>query len=367
MAASSQTPTLAAYAAAPTPVDDRNSRITVKSCFLAVLISIVLIEIIVGRTNLMWRIVPETDVGILLNMEDQIIQANPNPKVLVFGSSRGRGAFLPTVMEKEMGLRRGEVLSLAMGGAHIQNALLTYERNRNILSRARIAIVQLDSSGFNTGIIPQGRYHQFASWEDRMAYSGKVRARLLADYVFRMDNALPAVGMYVREWIQHRKPPRQYQLDKFGRLAVVPIADDHEDKEFTPDCYQWWLNILYVDYNYSAVMEGQLVRLVRMFREDGVQVYIVHMPVVPTFQPWIDKVPGDPDVRYKALLARLSRDYGVHVGWWGAPEEAGLTARNFRDWGHLNTPGAHKWSEYFVRWLRLPEESRASLLSPINR
>ncbi|MBM3776034.1 MAG: hypothetical protein FJW37_12865 [Acidobacteria bacterium] len=55
---------------------------------LFVLASAALVEIVIGRTNLAWRLMPKHDIGILLNMEERVIHKSPAPRVVILGTSR---------------------------------------------------------------------------------------------------------------------------------------------------------------------------------------------------------------------------------------------------------------------------------------
>ena len=56
-------------------------------CVLFAVMCIGLMEILIGRTDFVWRLVPGSYVDTLLALEDVIIQRNLKPKVLIFGSS----------------------------------------------------------------------------------------------------------------------------------------------------------------------------------------------------------------------------------------------------------------------------------------
>ncbi|MBI3684536.1 MAG: hypothetical protein HY235_29540 [Acidobacteria bacterium] len=309
-----------------------------------------LAEIVIGRTRFVWGLVPDSDLGIVGQIEETIIRGSPDPQVLVFGSSRGRGAFLPTRIEERMGLRRGQVVSLAIGGAHVFDALLIYQRNRSALSKAKMAILDIDPFQFNVGTEPPVRFRQFASWGDRFAYSGAKRWRLLADYVFHMDNALPTFTWYLSQRFRGQVFKR-VGIDRYGRLAVVNIADDHDPRLFEERGFRRWVNILYGNYEYSPVLEQELVRLIRMLREDGAAVYLVRIPTAGGFLPMLEQSGHTPFTQFKQNMQRVAHELGVVCQIWESGGDVGLRERDYRDWGHLNTPGAEKWTEFFMRWL----------------
>jgi len=262
-----------------------------------------------------------------------------------------------------MGLGRGQVLNLAMGGYSIFDAVVTYERNRTILSSADIVVVQLDGFQFTTGIVPGPRYEVFASLSDRMAFHGAKRARLIKDWFVRTDSALVPLYIYLNYSLIRRRPPEDYGIDRYGRLALVPITGEHDPREFTERAFRGWINEFYREYEHSPVMEGQLARMVTMAQERGAKVYLIHMPTAGNYLALLEREPGNPYLQFKTNLTRAAQELGARCQFWEAPAEVGLTDRDFVDWGHLNTPGAEKWSQFFVRWLQAAEAAGPAVSS----
>jgi hypothetical protein len=368
-------PTTHAVAPKPAPRESASSagtqegRYSVKSYTLFLLASIALVEIVLGKTSLIWKLVPGNDIGGLFKLEEVVI-ANSRPRVLIFGSSRGREAFLPAQMEAQMGLERGQVLGLSLGGVSILDALLTYQRNRDTLSQAGIVVLQVDPFQLAaSGYPPPARYREFASFDDRLAYRGRARARLFADYVFGMDLALPVVSAYFKDWLKRGRPPRyRYFIDDNGMMARVGAAalpeNLHEARCFTGQAINHWLNWAYPDYQPSPIMEDQLTQLIRMAKSDGAEIYAVYLPTTAAYFNVLRKVPGDPYHHLQTLLDRMAAEMGIRVGWWSLPEDAGLTEHDFADWGHFNRAGARKWTAHFARWIQtVPSPNTASTAS----
>jgi hypothetical protein len=330
---------------------------TVELCLGLVLAVALVAEVAVGRSDLPWTMVPNGDLGTLRQLEEKIIQPSAEPAVVVYGTSRARGAFVPTRMEELLGLQRGQVLNLGMGGAHIFDAVVAYERNRAKLSRARLHVVQIDPFQFSRGIPPNSRYRLLASWEDRMAYTGAHRLRLMADLAFRLDDALPLINLYVKERVRNGRAPQGAEVDQYGRLALVPIGDEQDPREFNDARHRYWVKFFYEDYEYSAGFEAQFLRLVRMIREDGGQVILVEMPSVDPFRAMLRERAGDPYGTFHTRMVRLAAERGIPYPRWPSPAAIGFQDRDFRDWGHFNTSAALKFSEHFVRWLQACREA----------
>ncbi len=325
--------------------------LAVRRTMLFVLACVLLVELAIGRTEFAWRLVPESELGTLYQVEESVIQPNPNPRVLVLGTSRARGAFLPTVMEQRMGLRRGEVLNLSMGGVSVFDMFVTYQRNRARLAGASLVILQVDPFQFSVGRVPDGRFRKLASWSDRMAYSGTKRATVISDYFFQTNNTVPVFGHYLDAWLENGSAPELDGIDRYGRLALVNIADDHDPQEFTQQRFGYWIDFFYREYEYSPILEQRLIQMIRMVQEDGGEVAIVMMPMAGNFLALTRGTIGEGYTRFRARMFELASQLGATCVFWEEPADAGLTERNFRDWGHLNTPGAEKWSEFIAHWI----------------
>lgn len=323
---------------------------------LLCLLCIAVAEVAVGRTNFVFPLLPEGQMGTLLGIERIVIRPNPNPKVVIFGTSRARDAFLPAVMERQMGLRRGEVLNIAMGGNDIFDSLVLYERNREILGRAQTIIIHLDSYQF-TAKKPGVRFRRLAGWSDRMAFTGAQRRRLICDLFFQVDTVRADLVHYVKEWLRSGGPPPPVGIDRYGRYAVVR-ADNHNPSRFRPQVLQFWLDEFYKDYKYSPVFEEHLVKLIRMARDDGADVYFVQVPMPGDYLARLKQYPGDPYGHLRANIPPAVQRYARALQFWESPSEAGLTDQDYRDWAHLTSEGAEKWTEFFVRWLNETSQGR---------
>lgn len=314
------------------------------------LLTVILAELVVGRSELVAWLAPASDPGILRSNERLVVDPNPRPQILVFGTSRGRGAFLPTVIETELGLERGAVLNLSMGGASIYDALLMYERNRARLSRAKIMVLQVDAFQFSDGLPTPLRFRRYASWTERMAY-GHDRLRLARDYVIRTAALLPTLAVITQAVLRDQPILKNLTTDRFGRLGVVSIANDHPEEQFTPEELAYRINLLFGDYHYARFLEGEAHELITMAREDGMRVFLVRMPTVPKAHEILLADPADPVRLFHDRLEHVFSEWVDGLVYWTAPDEVGLTEMDYRDWGHLNTGGAVKFSRRFAAWL----------------
>lgn len=354
----------------PSPRADSEPVGAVRKMMLFVLCCVVLLEIVLGRTEFAWRLVPRSALGMLLETEEEIIRPNPNPQVLVMGTSRANGAFLPTVMERELGLRRGEVLNLAIGEQIPFDMLSMYERNRATLSRASLVFLQVDPFQFAVRQKGLGRLRKLASWSERMAFSGRTRMGLVSDYFLQANAALPLVSLYAGSWLLNGRAPQRAGTDRYGRLALEAIADDHNERIFNARTYRTWISWFYPDFEYSRLFEQHFLRLVKLIKEDGGEVVIIIMPTVSDYPTFVREAIGDGYDRFRSRMLQLAAETNAHCLLWDDHRDAGLMFRDFRDWGHLNTPGAEKWSSFISRWILQQQQQsklRWKLRDPVER
>jgi hypothetical protein len=314
---------------------------------------IFLLEIIAGRTNYVWRLVPESHINSFLAIEELIIAKNPQPSILIFGNSRARGAFLPTQMEEEMGLQRGQVLNLAMGGQRPIHALKMYQRNREILARADIVIIELDSWQFGVDIpSPELDLYRFvAGWTDVLAYKGSNRNSLMRSLLFRLPDTIPYLREYVKLLISQEGRIKPIGIDKYGRPDLVLIANDYDEKSFQEETIMYLLDWGYKHYEYSREAENDLIELVRLAKADGAKVFILQLPFPEIYVELIKRYPTNPHERFRKNIATSMNDLADCVQFWDYHTDVGLNDLDFREIGHLNTGGAIKWTTFFVQWL----------------
>lgn len=339
----------------PDPVDSSDRRALLGrgsvGCVAAfALLCLALAELAIGRTDWALRLVPPAEASLLLTVREELVEPNPDPALMFFGTSRARGTFLPTILESELGLKRGQVLNLAVGGKHVLDALVVYREGRKNLSHARDVVLQLDGFQMSQGTPPTQRYGRYASFREQAAFKGMERLEVMRDSVFRLEGMRPALAFYVASWLREGHAPGPVPIDRYGRLALVNIADDHDEKNFTAALFDYWIERFWGGFEWSEVFARQLLELRALVREDGGRFWIVELPVIDGFYQRLRKLPGDPYAEYHRRLSALLGD-DAHVRVWRQPAEVGLVIRNFRDWGHLNTPGAEHFSRFFAHWL----------------
>jgi hypothetical protein len=156
-------------------------------------------------------------------------------------------------------------------------------------------------------------------------------------------------------WLIHKHAPKPIGIDKYGRLALVRIANDYDErisredfiKKNIYDGSDWW-----TDCRTSEIYEGSLKKLVRLAKEDGLSVYILQMPYPEKFIETIKKDPNNAYGQFTKNVSNAVMGLANCVQFWEAGSEVGLVNQDFRDMEHLNTGGAIKWTNFFVQWLK---------------
>ena len=308
-------------------------------------------EILVARTTPIYRVTPNGELEILYRNEELVIRPNPQARIVIMGTSRGRAALLPTRIEEGIGAGRGEVINTSMGGVHIQDALWLYERNRAALSRARLVVVQADPFQFSVGIKPNARFRKLATLSQRLAYSGTWRWRLLLDMIYSTDVAIPHVTELLRVVARTRRLPETIGLDPYGRAAYDRLDAYHDEQFFTEGQILNWVINYYTDYQYSSRFEAEFLRLVQMVKEDGGELVLFGNPTSSDYLPLLRRERGPIYEEFKRHMNILAARHGFKTLFW-EQKDVGLTDEDFQDWGHVNINGAKKISDAFAEWYK---------------
>jgi hypothetical protein len=324
-------------------------------CVLFAACVICLTEILLARTDYFWEKVPKSDVTTVLELEEYIIPRKVSPAVLIFGSSRARGAFLPTIIEQEMGLQRGQVLNFGMGGngvTRLFDALKIYQRNRDILGKADIMIIEIDFGQFDSVPPTNERFRYLMSFTDWLEYKGEARLSLLRSLIFKLPDVFPYIKEYAKHWLKNRQPPEPIGIDIYGRLALVRIANDVDESLSQEKSLRESIFYPGFHYDYSDIYEGYLRKLVGLAKEDGLNVYILQMPYPEKYIDILKTRPDNPYGQFTTNVTNAVGDLADNIQFWESASEVGLSNKDYRDVEHLNTGGAIKWTNFYVKWLQ---------------
>lgn len=292
---------------------------------------LLLVEVFVGRSDWIWTYQPRSNAGIVDVLENEVIAKAPNPEVIALGASRLRDGLSPGDLESLLGLNEGTVLNLALTGGRAFDSLLLYERNREKLSQARVAIVSVEVDDVIDGRAPSARVRRFADLDDRLAWSGH-ELSLLAGSLWRTYDARDQIRGLPSSIIRNdnEAPP----IADDGRVvwqdevAVGPV-----DLDLAP-----WED-RYVGADPGEGQMRYLDQLIELLQEDGLDIWVIHVPLRDSAADLFEENNAELMAHFQRVVASLDEVAGIDVPWRaGNVENLGPTG--FYDYGHPSTEGA---------------------------
>lgn len=319
-------------------------RIRLRSGLGVALLLLGLVEFGMARQEWLWDFEPRSNSGIVDVLEDDVIEAAEDPRVVIMGSSRIRDAVAPRLAEDMLGLPTGSVLNLGLTGGTAFDAVKLYERNRAKLSQADVVVLAVEMGNFLADPVPSPRVRRFATFEERLAWEGESRASLIIGYFWRTYDARGQLTALADRIIR-------------GQSTEAPIAEDGRVVWRDPEAE----NPSEVDsgafadlfFAGRAVGEGYLPyveSLVSYLRADGVALVLVH---VPTSDEYADVVAANYPLISENFTEVLSQLEGVRAidHKERASHVPGLEDSHFYDYGHLTDEGAVLTTRYYAGFL----------------
>lgn len=303
---------------------------------------LLLLEFGAARRDWLWRLDPRRPVGILLAVEDEIIAPAEDVRVVALGSSVMRDALLPRAFEQAAGLPEGSVLNLSLPNATPFDFVLLYERNRDVISGARLLLVGIEDWFFYEEPGVSERYHRWASLGDRLAdYEGSARLPVLVSwgwktYAARQAFAIDGLTAAVRG-------QRADVIGDDGRTSWRP--DEQETGSGTFDLASYEARLGEREWRDRQVR--YLGELVELATSDGVPIVIVRMPMRASAFRLRQQV--DPQAESRLQQAMAAAAPGALLDF-PTGDAAGLEERMFLDERHLGTAGARAFSGVLAGW-----------------
>jgi hypothetical protein len=278
-----------------------------------------------------------------------LAHAAARPAVVLLGSSRMRDAAAPYVLEEALGLPRGAVVNLGLGGARPSDALALYRDNRVRLAGA-VVVLGIDNWHFNAATpgIADPRFRAAAPLRERLAFP--LHGPML-DLAFGYVSTVWDLRAFFRVLLigaSRGVDPRQpaFALDALGRIrgvggeaAVVgPDADAEAARERHPPAFVPW--------GYELHALGELVDLVRA---DQGRLVLLRLPVRRAYAEAVrrDYAWQDDEWRRAVAVAAPSaplQDLADAAEW-------GLGDEHFADFGHITAAGSALFTRRLAPWL----------------
>lgn len=296
------------------------------------------VEFGVARADWIWGWVPHSESGVVDALENQVIaEVEVAPKVVLYGSSRVRDAVGPRQLEQEMGLAEGEVLNLGLTHGTPFDALTLYERNREVLSQADVAVFGVEPWQFDKvdGEVNE-RVNRFAGLRHRYAHEGSEQLGLLVGWVWRTYDAKPALRRFLKSLKKGR--PDALPLAEDGRIEWRDRATNRRAAKRSMGHYA---KTHYEDYDLSDRRSAILTEFVELLEADGIEVVVLQIPVRAGYTKSAEKHYPE---QLEAFLHQCEAFSGRPLVRFEPASDYGLTAGDFYDYGHLRERGAERFT-----------------------
>lgn len=306
------------------------------------LVLLTIFELFVARSGWIWSYEARSDTGIVDVLEQEVIPHVNDPSVVFLGSSRVRDAVQPRDLEILMDLPRDSVLNLGLTSGLGFDSLKLYERNREMLSMAEIAVVGAEIFDFTESPRPDARARRYATLGERLDWPGFDKLGLLVGYLWRTFDVRDQVrGLVTSSW---RGRNETLPIDPDGRIAW---RDPVEAGEPTVDVSGVASQIAGVEpgRGHSIYIE----ELISMLREDGVEVWVVHVPVRDETARAFEESNPELVAHFRQSIQDFEGVVGIDAPWQAS--SLGMRDTSFYDYGHPAASGARVLTQHYARLL----------------
>ena len=307
---------------------------------------LLLFEFGVARSKAAMGLTSGLFVGATFAIEDSIIEPGPDPEVLLFGSSRIQAALSPRMMEADLGLDGGTVMNLAQPFGDAVVGRIVYERNREKLSRAGIAVVGVEMWDVfgPASIDPTTEY--LLPLGERLEYGGKDEISLL-------------IGATWKTYAIRRILPQLISNIIAGGAETGPVAPDGRLQFFAADADgPATINAAeQFDERFGRLEEpgafdssshrADLAELVATLQADGMQVILVHLPLRSDFLPELERRLPNAMEQFARVLEDVPGVATVDLGTTLAA--LGLPDTGYYDFGHAVESGVAALTRHVAR------------------
>lgn len=306
---------------------------------------LLLFEFGVARTKWAYEQTPGVFVNSIYALEDNVIEPGPEPAVLIFGSSRLQDSVSPRQLEEQLGLGEGEAMNLAFPFGDVVASRLLYERNRDKLAGADVAVVGVEMWDLfgERRLDPIQEF--FLPMDERLDHTGKDRVSLLISSVWKTYAMRKMSGYIVGGLL--RGGPAQGPLSADGRLMYV------EGEELGPTAIDASIQFddRFAELEAQQTLSGagdreELQRFIDLLTADGIEVVVVHLPMRRDFVPEVDE--RLPTVAAETFAVLDSLEGPSLVEMLISLEDLGIPDNYYRDFGHVAEAGVAPLTTYIA-------------------
>lgn len=295
-----------------------------------------------SRADWPYRKNPSSYVGTFLAQEKALRNDPVPPRIIILGNSRSKCGLLPQEMEHLLGLPKGAVLNLSIeSGDHYDNYIFQ-ERNREQMKPARLLIYAVDAYEWNANFPFSERFHHFAGFTDRLNLEPSVLS--LFGWFFRTEEK---AALY--QAIFRRINGRLVSALRLTRQTEVDDPPVNQSKPPAPlGPVEGRVSFWYKDFRLSPKRQALLQEVVATAREDGQQVVILQLPFRDEYMREVSRAHTSDYDAYQRSIRSLD---GVRINLFETASACGLEPSDFKDWDHLDTTGAEKFTRVWCDWL----------------
>jgi len=294
-------------------------------------------ELGVARTGSLWHAVPRSKTGVFHALETEVVRTrDAAPRVLILGNSRVRDAIDPSALELQWNLGDDAVLNLGLTAGTPTDSCKLYERNREYLRGASLAIVNVDDWNLSDGSATDTD-RQFADLGTRLReFDGPERQRLLVGWAWRTYDLRNVMRQGVEEWAL-RGGTRVAPIGADGMVQWRQKDEETGPEEFDPNPDA---NKGYASFRPHEFQLEQLKVLVRRLQQDGSTVVIVRLPTRQEYEDAASTRFAEAYRYCRETIDSLTQSIpGVVVMDFTGGTSLGIPPNHFYDYGHVTLAG----------------------------
>jgi lysophospholipase L1-like esterase len=306
------------------------------------------VELGVARTDWIWSRAPRSETGVVDALESQIVANAANPRIVLLGDSRTRDAVAPRQLERELRLAEGSVLNLGLTAGTPFDSRTFYERNRDVLRRADVLVVDCEWRYFINPPELTSRVRRYATLQDRidLLAGGNDLPAGVAGWVWMTYGAGDAIREWVGSLTKDAEAPLPIAPD--GRIVWRDEEVETGPQTMNPDSF---VRSVFRKSQATQAHAEQLRQLIDLIRADGLRVVLVHWPFRGAF---VEACNRDHGPTYQAALDEL-KQFGAEADefiFFERGQDAGIPDEYFYDLQHLTPRGAEIMTNILADRLR---------------
>ncbi len=323
-----------------------------------------------------WLLPYYSRLGYRLFMEEVVLPKFKEPRIVVFGTSRAADSFMPTELDKSLGLPEFSTVNLSIFGSRPIDWLLLYKRNRAQLAHSKLVIVAVDEWMYSSTLGNDEQFSIEAPFADRwnfiqpvkevlpanesaadrvkreaakLEYMRIKRNRLVLDWVFLSRMKLRFVPLAVAKSL-HLGKKRDPVFDQFHMVRSTNAETGKADDE--PRNHHERIHNFYKFFDTHPISVRHLEELAELVKADGGRLLILNMPNRRSYQIGVDLLYPAEYAHHLRVTADLAERTGAVFRAVHFPEDMGLQDSDYVDYAHVAKIGAEKCTAWLAELIK---------------